>query len=261
MIFYFSGTGNSRWVARGLAQHLSESTLVDIAAALRAKQHDFSLQPTEMLGFVFPIHSWGIPPLVRCFVDSLKISGYAQQRVFGVFTCGDECGYSNIDFKRLMNAKGMECRHIYSVQMPNTYICMSGFKLDTPELETAKMVRAEVDVQRISDALRADSPIQQYHQGRYNFLKSRLIYPGFVRFAMDSRPFRVDERCVSCGRCERSCPTGNITLDAQNRPRWERRCVQCLACLHHCPTQAIDYGKHTQGKGRYTRFASDADGK
>ena len=256
MIFYFSGTGNSRWVARGLAQRLGDATMVDMAAALRANKHEFSLQLNEMLGFVFPIHSWGLPPLVRRFVDALKLSGYAQQRVFGVFSCGDECGYSNVDFERLVASKGMTTRHIYSVQMPNTYICMSGFKLDTPELEAAKVAQAEVDVQRIAEALQSDSPIALYHQGRFNFVKSRLIYPGFVRFAMDSRPFRVDERCISCGRCVRSCPTGNIALDAQNRPRWERNCVQCLACLHHCPTQAIDYGKHTHGKGRYTRFAN-----
>lgn len=35
------------------------------------------------------------------------------------------------------------------------------------------------------------------------------------------------------------------------KPEWGKKCTQCLACIHYCPTKAIQYGKGTQGKGRY----------
>ena len=53
MIFWFSGTGNSQWVAQQLAATLND-TLVDIAQAPLGQQHKFTLKPGESIGFVFP---------------------------------------------------------------------------------------------------------------------------------------------------------------------------------------------------------------
>lgn len=259
MIFYFSGTGNSLWVALQLAQRW-QAPLEDMAKAIQQNRTSYTLPANEVLAFVFPVHSWGVPPLVRQFVKRLTLEGLAAQPVVAVFTCGDECGHTRSSFVRMLARRGIACRHTYSVQMPNTYICMPKFALDSPELEERKVAHATTSVDCIAKAVETDTPLTLYHQGRFNFLKSKLIYPLFIRFAMDSRPFRNTEGCTRCGLCARRCPTGNINMQADGGgPAWGRRCVQCLACLHHCPAQAIEYGRHTQGKGRYTRFAHVAN--
>ena len=36
------------------------------------------------------------------------------------------------------------------------------------------------------------------------------------------------------------------------KPQWQAQCYQCMRCINACPTQAIQYGKSTEGRRRYT---------
>ena len=87
--------------------------------------------------------------------------------------------------------------------------------------------------------------------GRWRCVKSHIIRPWFKRYAMSDKAFHADPVvCDRCGRCVKVCPMLNIELTDKG-PKWQGKCAMCLACLHHCPTRAIQYGKQTQGKGRY----------
>ena len=78
MIFYFSGTGNTKWAASKLAAATRED-LISIAPYMRAddSSHNlaepFILKENERLGFVFPVHGWRVPKLVREFISKMKI--------------------------------------------------------------------------------------------------------------------------------------------------------------------------------------------
>lgn len=54
MIFYFSGTGNSKWIANQLSK-VQKEDLVFIPDALRDGTSEFCLREDEKVGFVFPI--------------------------------------------------------------------------------------------------------------------------------------------------------------------------------------------------------------
>jgi flavodoxin len=108
MIFYFTGTGNSLWVAKSMAEAFSEKLLAisDYVNGVTITLPELTLTSGERIGFVFPVHSWGIPPIVRKFVKQLCINGYNGQTIFCIFTCGDECGYSKKMFLKLIRSKG-----------------------------------------------------------------------------------------------------------------------------------------------------------
>lgn len=250
MIFYFSGTGNSLWAAKYMSVALSEK-IISIADFHKSeKTPSFSLEKGERIGFVFPIHSWGVPPIVKRFLQDVQFVNYDNNLIYTIVTCGDMCGYANLMVQEILNKKNMECRHIYSVQMPNSYIVFPGFDVDSKEVETNKKEAAKITMQAISNAIINDKPIQQYVRGGSPFLKSRIIYPMFCKYVMNAKPFYTTEQCNSCGLCARKCPTKNIEM-IDGRPHWNNDCTQCLACIHHCPTKAIEYGKVTQNKGRY----------
>lgn len=257
MIFYFTGTGNSLWVAKQLAKKLNDK-VISIADTHSSKNYNFDINQSEKIGFVFPIHSWGIPPIVREFISKLTINQYDGQTIYGVFTCGDECGYTDKMFRKLLATKGWQSQHIYSVRMPNSYICFPKFDIDSKELEQQKVDEAAIAITHIAEAISNNSPISLYHKGHLNFLKSRIIYPQFIKHALSSRPFYTTDLCTHCGLCANSCPTHNITM-VDGKPKWGNCCTQCLACIHHCPQRAIEYGKLTQSKGRYNRFANQKE--
>ena len=67
MIFYFSGTGNSRWVAGQIA-----SLIGDEARDVTKISTPPDLTGEKQVGFVFPIYAWGVPEPMMHFVKTLK---------------------------------------------------------------------------------------------------------------------------------------------------------------------------------------------
>lgn len=96
MIFYFTGTGNSLWVAKALSEALGEQ-LVSIAEELHKEKDGwgYPVRPDEKILFVYPVHSWGPAVSVTRFISRLTLNGYTGQSVYSVSTCGDECGYTD----------------------------------------------------------------------------------------------------------------------------------------------------------------------
>ncbi|HNW51747.1 MAG TPA: EFR1 family ferrodoxin [Prolixibacteraceae bacterium] len=253
MIFYFSGTGNSRWVAAQLADHFSD-TLYPIGEYGRNENPlapEFEVKPGEKIGFVFPIHSWGMPPIVTQFIANMQLKGYSNQQVYCIMTCGDECGHSDRMFAEAIKAKGLETKHVYSLVMPNSYICLKGFDVDSKEVQVQKMEQVKLDLPRLIAAIENDQLLDFYAKGkRFLKIKSGLIYNLFVKYSLTDKPYTCDNKCISCGKCVKACPVNNIVL-ANGKPTWKGHCTQCLACIHICPTKSIDYGKGTRNKGRY----------
>lgn len=73
----------------------------------------------------------------------------------------------------------------------------------------------------------------------------------FEIFFNNVSKFYSTDDCISCGKYEKVCNSNIITL-VKGKPQWSGECSQCLACIHHCPKKAIQYGKSTVKKGRYT---------
>ncbi|MHC1585998.1 MAG: 4Fe-4S binding protein [Candidatus Hecatellaceae archaeon] len=47
------------------------------------------------------------------------------------------------------------------------------------------------------------------------------------------------EKCVLCGACVSPCPTGAITLTAEEITIDEQLCIRCKACVVACPFKAL----------------------
>lgn len=260
MIFYFSGTGNSLWVARTLSSALGEP-VVSIADELKKDRpaYRYEVGEKERILLVFPVHSWGPAIPVMQFIRRLVFSGKGSQPlppVHAVCTCGDECGYTARRLRKALRKRGLNLAACYSVQMPNNYVLMPGFSVDPEAVETRKLQEAPARVQKIAACIAAKAPFSEkeadlYHRGPLPLLKSYVVYPLFTNFAAGKNSFYATDACISCGLCEQVCPTGTIRLSEEGRPVWADTCVQCVACIHRCPARAIEYGKTTQKKGRY----------
>ena len=247
MIFYFSGCGNSRHVAETLAAGLND-TLIFIPEAEREGRFEYELAEGERLGFVFPVYSWAPPKLVLDFVEKLKIS--EPTYVYFACTCGDQCGLTEKIFRKAIEQKGWILNACFSLQMPETYIGMPGFKLDSEENVKRKYANAEAMLKRNLPRLRNQEQFSEMTKGGAAWLKTHMINPGFNRLATNDKKYLSTDQCIHCGKCVEVCPLKNITLE-DGRPKWNGNCTMCMACYHHCPVNAIQYGKATVGKGQY----------
>lgn len=251
MIFYFSGTGNSRWVAGELAEVQNEKLffIPDEIESLRYK-NKYAVSPGEKIGFVFPVYSWGIPPFITSFIKAINFDYDCPPYIFLVCTCGDDTGLTDIIFRRLLDRKNMFCNAGFSVTMPNNYILLPGFDTDSKALETRKLEKASERIKYVNKEISLKTNnLYDFHRGKFAFLKSRIINPLFRKLQVQSRHFHANDNCIRCGLCSKVCPSHNIVLSPT--PRWGNNCLQCLACIHDCPVQAIQYKNITVEKGRY----------
>lgn len=246
MILYFSGTGNSRALAEQLASHTGDAVfrLEDEAAAIPAC--------SERVIWVFPIYSWGLPePIVRA-IRNIAISDADIVPHYMAATCGDDAGYADRQWRRLVSGRGWTAAAAFTVLMPNTYTMMKGFDVDAPDVARRKLSAFPGRAARIAGSILGGATESDVTRGRFAWIKSRIIYPWFMRYAVSTRPFHATAACIGCGRCARECPQGVIKMDG-DRPHWNsRRCALCERCYHQCPVRAIAYGKATEGKGQYT---------
>lgn len=251
MIFYFSGTGNSQWVANEIARALSES-IYSIADLMCDAKHNktFELTAEESIGFIFPIHSWGPPAIVVDFMRLLQLHHYQRHYLYMVCTCGDETGYApSIVIEKTAN-KGWKWEAIWSLVMPNNYVLLPGFDVDSKEIESLKLKESSRQLQLIIPQIsRQQRGISAYYIGKFPLLKSRFIYPLFCKYAINAKPFYTTDQCNGCKKCEHICPTHNIKVGA--KPQWGELCTCCTACFHICPQQAIQYGSVTRKKHQY----------
>ena len=91
MIFYFSATGNSYWIARLLGERFG-LPLVSVTEAAHRNVYRYDVSASSRLLFVLPVHSWGPSLSMLTFIRKLELTGYRGQPVHAVCTCGDDCG-------------------------------------------------------------------------------------------------------------------------------------------------------------------------
>lgn len=246
MIFYFTGTGNSLSAASSIAAAQGEQ-LISIPAEMDRKQAVYSYEQKDgdILGFVYPVYAWGPPAMVLEFIAKLRITG--NPYIFSLCTCGDEEGQTTRLLRKALADSGMVLNSSFALKMPNNYI--AGFDVDPKELESKKLEEAEEALREINGIVRRRESVDRNIPGSFPRLKTRVVNPLFNRFAMDTKKFYADDKCISCGLCEKICPVH--TIKVEKKPVWGKECTQCLGCINRCPVKAIQLGKGTEKKGRY----------
>lgn len=247
MIFYFSGTGNSLYAAKVIAEHNNEA-LVSIAEEINKNKNNYTLRENEAIGFVFPVYAWGPPKMVIDFIERLSFNNYKNNYIFSIATCGDNIGETMKVISSALKKKDLILCSSFSLVMPNNYIIMGD--VDSKEVENEKLNAAEDMLKKINSIIAERKKwVFELVKGPIPALLTSVIHPLFMKYAGNTRKFYADHKCTGCGICERVCSLKNIKVI--DKPQWGKNCTQCLACLHYCPSKAIQYGKSTEKKGRY----------
>ena len=284
MIFYFSGTGNTKWAASKLAAATRED-LISIAPYMRAddSSHNlaepFILKENERLGFVFPVHGWRVPKLVREFICKMKIQREPSDATVGnkakaddslknrpftycVCTAGDSIGLTIENLNEVISqnpslqALGItEVSSSYSLIMPESYIGLPFMDVDPKEREIRKKENAAQELAVVCEEIfDRKEGISRLVKGPIPWFFTKVVGGFFENVLITDKRFHVEkDRCVKCGICANVCPVGDIKGGHGEYPVWlhHKDCLTCFTCYHHCPHHAIEFGNQTQKKGQY----------
>jgi len=252
MIFYFSGTGNTRWAAERLAECTGEQ-LYFIPEELNGDCR-YELKADERIGFCFPVHGWQPPHIVRNFIRKMQLQNAAGHFCYALVTCGDSIGRTMEILNKELSGKGLKAMSLFSLVMPESYVCLPFMYTDTPEREWEKKKKAAEELEQYA-AMIVGRKTEVVHttRGLTPWTFSHVIGAYFNGHMITDRKFTVDtDTCIHCRRCEEVCPTGDVRL-VDGVPVWQHdgTCTCCLACYHHCPKHAINYGNITRKRGQY----------
>lgn len=244
MIFYFSGTGNSEYIAKKLSEQIQDE-VVSINGAMKKEEHGHyhSVNP---LVFVSPTYAWQLPRVVTEYIRASEFTG--SQEAYFIMTCGEDIGNAEKYIKKLCHEKGLIYKGVVPVVMPENYITM----YSAPEKnKILSLVReAEPVVIKAAEKIRVKEHFESQQPTVTDQLKSSLVNGIFYPIFVGAKGYYATAACVNCGKCEGLCPLNNIHM-ASGKPVWGMRCTQCMACICGCPVEAIEYKNKTQGKARY----------
>lgn len=255
MIFYFSATGNSKYVAERIAAATGDR-LIFLRDAVRSRSYSYQVGREERIGFVVPTYYGGLPSILNFFLKKLELEGCRDQYIYLVLTCGQWTGNAAGQMSALLKEKGLTLSARFGIPMVDNFI-------------PAFQIPGEEEIQRILDGAEetideACRAIRAKGGGDYNRSTgpapgalTAVMYPAYAH-GRSTRPFVVTDHCIGCGLCQEICPCGAILISG-GKPAWVKpKCVQCLGCLHRCPAQAIHWKKPTEEQGRYYNPRVDA---
>lgn len=244
MILYFTGTGNSEFVAKRIGKKIGDEIL-NLFEKIRDGDYSRIKSATSFV-FVVPTYAWQIPHIVRDWIRRTKFGG--NRKAYFVMTCGDSIGNAGEYIEKLCAKKGFQYMGCAKIIMPENYIAM----FQAPERDEALRIidRALPAIDDVIEVIKKGEGIPQKKitvAGKISTaLVNKIFYPAFVH----AKPFYTTEVCIGCGKCETVCPMNNIDI-IDGRPVWDDHCTQCMACICGCPEKAIEYGKKSKGKPRY----------
>lgn len=250
MIIYFSGTGNSEYVANEIGKAIDDDVFNLFG---RIRDEDYSTISTNKPWIVVvPTYAWKIPHTVETWLNNTKLAGHRD--IYFVMTCAGSISNAGKYLEKLCQSKQMVYRGTCQIIMPENYLAL----FNTPNKDEAISIIEKAKSQ-IYNAIIAIKNNHNFIEPKIGFMDrinsgivNKLFYPLFVH----AKKFYVTETCIKCGTCKNLCPLNNISLQ-QGKPVWADKCTHCMACINRCPKQAIEYGKHTKGKHRYVFPSED----
>jgi ferredoxin len=243
-LYYFTGSGNSLFVAKELQKRIPKTELVPVVSEL---EKDNPESTTKRIGFVFPTHGQTVPIPVKKFLKKLDVT--ESEYLFLVTTRGGSRFFGFEKFNKILKKKKRKLNAGFIINMYNNDPKFKNW--EKPSDETLKEIERKVlkKVEAIQEVINNN---QDYIEKDTDYVTFNCIPPfrqllerlvlfamGFAERSGNKDYFYADENCIGCGTCATVCPSGKVIM-VDDEPVWQDsvQCYLCYACINYCPKEA-----------------------
>lgn len=239
IIFCFSGTGNSLYVAKELATKIENTEVILISDLI---DKDVIKLNYQTVGIICPTYYGNLPPIVEEFIGKLEFENVAY--VYSVVTAGSFAAKTFSRLSELIDRKGVVLDSYFKVVMPGNFIAM--YSAFPKIIQNHYFKKSERTISKISNAVLKKkvkrSPIK---------VETKSLKETIDDYNSFSKDYVVSDECIKCGLCVKVCPSDNIVI-ADDIVSFNNKCERCMACIQWCCAKAINYKEKTQKRVRYT---------
>lgn len=238
-VIFFSGTGNTRYIARLFKDRFKQENvnidLIDIQKKNKLEQK------YDLYIIGSPIHV-DLPAKILVNWIKKNIPDGNEKCIVYHTLANDHYEQYKTKLAKIMKDKGYKVVINEYIAMPNNYY-QTFFKRGTEEHIRKIISCAPSKVDKIVRDFYSNN-IEDIKYKKDNIM-IKLVYDSFLIYSKSypKRNFSVDEKkCINCKICEHECPTKNICMD-NKKITFSNKCISCFRCIHRCPTDAILYKK------------------
>ena len=210
MVLYFTGTGNSKYIAERIATALNEDIL---SMNDRIKEgNTANVMTGKSMVIVVPTYAWRIPRIVLKWLQQTKFP--EAKKIWFVMDCGGEIGNAakyNQELSRQLHLSYMGTAQIV---MPENYIAMFGVpgKAEAKEI----VAKAEPSIDDVIKDIQAKREFSKPRNNMYDKIMSSAVNTIFYPMFVKADKFLATDACISCGKCVQVCPLNNVQLKNGN---------------------------------------------
>ncbi len=243
MVLYFSGSGNSRYAAEVIAANTNDSV---VSINKKLKKNDLSpIKCNGNLVIVCPNYCGRIPKVVEEYLRKIEITA---NNVYFICTCYQSGWNVEKYCRKLASALNIRYCGTVSVAMPQCYVANYPV-LNQKDAEIEVLKTTEI-FESVASAINEGTCFNREKVGLRGKFMSNIMAPVFYPMMVTAKGFKVNDKCVGCGKCVDSCSLNNICLE-NGKPVWSNKCTHCMACILSCPEKAIDFKNKTQSRERH----------
>jgi len=224
MVFYFTATGNSLYVAKKL-----DVNPISIPQVMHTDKRSFE---DDIIGIVFPDYAATFPKIVERFLEE---STFKTNYFYMIITYGHDHSDSPEFCAKIAKKNGVSVDYIGTVKMVDNYLPVFDM---TEEMAIDKNLDEQIkeQLQAITEQKREIPKATRTERMKHKSVTAmNKVAPGFN----NGSQIDVTDACSGCGICEKVCPVSNFYLEDGLAKRRQSTCEFCLACAHNCPQKAI----------------------
>lgn len=251
VMVYFSGTGNSKYIAEQFAEKMN------IKAYSIEQELEFAdiFNTADTIAVCYPIYGSCVPRIMREFVKryqdifaSKKLIIFCTQMLFS--------GDGARAFARLI--PNCEQRVIYAEHflMPNNICNFALFPMREKE-KVKKPLKALKKLDEICLDLQ-NGIVKKRGWNVFSTLLGKtqnIAYPKMEAQARAS--FSADDTCIGCGLCVKNCPTNNLEM-VDGKVIQKGNCTLCYRCVNLCPKQSCTVYFKKKPKKQYKGISNES---